>query len=121
MTDIGDRLLDFASDIIRLTVRLQRTTTGRYLANQLMRSAASAGANYREACGAESKADFVHKMQIVLKELREAEYWLQLLARANVAPADTLKPLTAKVDELVRILVKSVVTAKERNQKCGAS
>jgi four helix bundle protein len=118
MTDIGNRLLEFASDVIRLTVRLQRTAVGRYLGNQLMRSAASSGANYREACGAESKADFVHKMQIVLKELREAEYWLQLLARANVAPADALKPLTAEVDELVRILVKSVVTAKERNQKC---
>jgi four helix bundle protein len=121
MTDIGNRLLDFASNIIRLTVRLQRTATSRYLANQLMRSASSSGANYREACGAESKADFVHKMQIVLKELRETEYWLQLLARADVAPADALKPLTDEVDELIRILVKSVVTAKERNQKCTDS
>jgi four helix bundle protein len=105
MTDIGQRLLGFASDIIRLTVRLQRTAVGRYLGNQLMRSAASSGANYREACGAESKADFVRKMQIVLKELREAEYWLQLMARAEVAPEDALKPLTMEVDELVRILV----------------
>jgi four helix bundle protein len=117
--DIGDRLLDFASDIIRLTVRLQRTATGRYLANQLMRSAASAGANYRDARGAESRADFVHKMHLVLKELREAEYWLQLLGRADLAAPDAPGPLTADADELVRIMVQSVVTAKTRGQRCG--
>ena len=77
-SDLSERLLEFAASSIKLTVRLKRTAVGRYIANQLMRAASSSGANYEEACGAESKADFIHKMQLVLKELRESLYWLKL-------------------------------------------
>jgi four helix bundle protein len=112
--DIGGRLLNFAVDVVRFSRRLERTATSRYLANQLMRAATSTGANYREACSAESRADFVHKLQIVLKEMREAEYWLQLLSRSDFTPDGALKPLLSEVDELIRILVKSVVTAKAK-------
>jgi len=106
--------LDFAADVVRFSRRLERAPTSRYLANQLMRAATSSGANYREACGAESRADFVHKLQLVLKELREAEYWLQLLERSDFAPGDALKPLLGEADQLIRILVKSVVTTKSK-------
>ncbi len=79
-----------------------------------MRAATSTGANYREACSAESRADFVHKLQLVLKEMREAEYWLQLLSRSDFTPDGALNPLLCEVDEPIRILVKSVVTAKAK-------
>jgi len=60
--DLSERLLDFAASGIKLTARLNRTAVGRYIANQLMRASGSAGANYEEACGAESRADFIHKI-----------------------------------------------------------
>jgi four helix bundle protein len=108
------RMLQFATECFRLTSRLNRTMAGRYLANQLMRSSASSGANYQEACGAESKADFLHKMQLVLKELRESNFWLQLLSNTELIPEDTLRPLQTEADELVRIFAKSVVTIKSK-------
>jgi four helix bundle protein len=76
--DLSERLLDFAANIIKLIGRFNQTFVGRHIGNQLMRSATSSGANYEEACGAESKADFIHKMQLVLKELRESLFWLKL-------------------------------------------
>jgi len=114
--ELGERLLDFAVSIVALAPRLQRSATGRFMVGQLVRSASSAGANFQEARGAESRADFVHKLQVVLKELREAEYWMKLVVRARLVPADLLSKPLAEVDELVRIVVKSVVTTKSRPQ-----
>ena len=68
--DISERLLNFAADILKLVTRLNKTAVGRHIGGQLTRSGTSAGANYEEACGAESRADFIHKMQLVLKELK---------------------------------------------------
>jgi four helix bundle protein len=112
--DTSARMLQFATNCFNLSNRLNRTMAGRYLANQLMRSSASSGANYQEACGAESKADFLHKMQLVLKGLRESNFWLQLLANTGLVPEATLKPLQTEADELVRIFAKSIVTLKSR-------
>jgi four helix bundle protein len=112
--DIGDRLLDFAVGCLRVGGQLSRSTPGRYVAGQLMRASASAGANYQEARGAESKADFVHKLQVSLKESKEARYWLMLAARGTLAPLTSLQPLLEEAEVLVRILAKSVVTAKGR-------
>jgi four helix bundle protein len=77
-----------------------------------MRSSASAGANYQEACAAESRADFVHKLQLVLKELRESEYWLKLMGRGSLLPESVTSSLLAEAGQLVRILAKSVITTK---------
>ena len=82
--EISDRLLDFAAGIIKLTPQLNRTAIGRHISGQLIKSGTSSGANYEEACGAESKADFIHKLQIVLKELKESRYWLRLIERASL-------------------------------------
>jgi four helix bundle protein len=112
--DIGEKLLDFAAGVYRLTDRLGRTAGGRHIAGQLMRAAASAGANYHEACCAESRADFIHKLQVALKELREAEYWLLLVERTKLASGDVLKPMMEQAGSLVRIRAKSVVAAKSR-------
>jgi len=86
----------------------------RHIGNQLLRSGTSAGANYEEACGAESKADFVHKMQMTLKELRESLYWLKLIERAGLVPAKSIEGLLCEAVELVNIIGKSVVTAKQK-------
>jgi four helix bundle protein len=114
--DLSERLLDFAASSIKSTVKLNRTAVGRYIANQLMRASGSAGANYEEACGAESRADFIHKMQLVLKESRESLYWLKLAERAELAPRSDLQPLLNSADELIKIIAKSVITAKGRGR-----
>jgi len=116
MRDIGERLLDFATNCLRLSTKLGRTAAGRYIGGQLMRSSASSGANYFEACGAESRADFAHKLQIVLKELRETEYWLRLAGRAGLLSAEDAKPSVTEADELARIIAKSVLTVKSRSK-----
>ena len=79
--DLSERLLGFAAEIVRLVVDLRKSSVGRHISNQLTRSGTSPGANYEEACGAESRAGFIHKMQIVLKELRESGYWLRLIVK----------------------------------------
>jgi four helix bundle protein len=81
---------------------------------QLLRAASSAGANYEEACGAESRADFTHKLQISLKELREACYWLKLMSRSQLAAEDQLAALLDQAGILSRMVGKSIVTAKSR-------
>ncbi len=110
--ELEERLLSFAAGCMKLTGRLSRTIEGRYVVSQLMRSSASAGANYQEACAAESRADFVHKLQLVLKELRESEYWLKLMGRGSLLPESVTSSLLAEAGQLVRILAKSVITTK---------
>jgi len=80
----------------------------------LFRSATSAGANYEEACGAESRADFVHKLQIVLKELKETRYWLLLIKKSELVKTSNLDQLTQEAGELAKIIAKSVVTVKKK-------
>jgi four helix bundle protein len=111
---ISGRLLDFATAALTLSNRLGRTAAGRYLANQLVRAACSAGANYQESRGAESRADFIHKMHIVLKELREAHYWLLLVERSRLVPDEGVTSLVGEANELVSILVRALVTAKSK-------
>jgi four helix bundle protein len=81
---------------------------------QLGRSATSAGANYEEACGAESRADFIHKMQLVLKESRESIYWLRLIKKADLISSSNLEKQIQEANELANIIAKSIVTAKSR-------
>ena len=78
--DLDERLLDYAARVITLVESLPNTLAGRRIGDQLLRSGTSVGANYEEARGAESRADFVHKLQVALKELRESNYWLRLIA-----------------------------------------
>jgi four helix bundle protein len=112
--EISGRRLDFATAVLALSNRMGRTASGRYLANQLLRAACSAGANYQESRGAESRADFIHKMHIVLKELREAHYWLTLVERSRLVTGEDVTSLVGEADELVSILVRALVTAKSK-------
>ncbi len=111
---MADRFLALAIESIKLANRLSRNFAGRHIAHQLVRSATFAGANYQESRGAESRSDFIHKMQIVLKELKESHYWLELIIGASLISAqkEPIDNLAKETEELVRIVAKSVVTAK---------
>jgi four helix bundle protein len=113
---VAERLLSFAAGNTKLMTRLTRTVAGRYMSHQLMRSSASAGANYEEARGGESKADFIHRLQIALKELREAKYWLKLIDRAELIPHTELVDLHKEAEELAKIVARSVLTAKSKQE-----
>jgi four helix bundle protein len=117
--EISGRLLDFATNVLTLSNRMGRTASGRYVANQLVRAACSAGANYQESRGAESRADFIHKMHIVLKELRESLYWLALVERSRLVSGEGVTSLLDEANQLVSILVKALVTAKSRGSASG--
>ncbi len=114
--NLSERLLEFGASIIKLVIKLSKTAVGRHIGFQLMKSATSAGANYEEACGAESKADFIHKMQIVLKELRESLFWLKLLAKSGLLLSEDIQSSRNEAEELVKIFSKSIVTAKNRKK-----
>jgi len=113
---LGERLLDYGAEIVALAEDLPRTLTGRHIGDQLLRSATSVGANYEEAQAAESRADFVHKLQIALKEIRESHYWLRILARATALPPEQLATLVDESTQLRAILSKAVATAKANAQ-----
>jgi len=110
--ELSERFLRFAVDVIQFLEKAKHGFAIGQISSQLMRSATSAGANYQEACGGESKADFVHKLQLSLKELRESLYWLKLLNRLNYG---NINKLLSECDELISIMVKSVVTIKNAN------
>ena len=113
-TELGERLINFVVRIESSTKGLSKSAHGRYISNQLLRSSASSGANYQEAYGAESKADFVHKLQIVLKELKETIYWLRLISKLSLLPEELLTPLLGEAQQLTKIIGKSIVTAKKQ-------
>ena len=111
-TELDDRLLSFSVRIIHLVGSLPHNIVGRRIGDQLLRSGTSVGANYEEAQGAESHADFTHKMQIALKEMRESNYWLRVLYTARVLAPHLLEELMDESEQLKKILSKSVATAK---------
>src|SRR5262245_61432438 len=110
--DILERLLAFAVRIGKVVDALSDTRMGRHIAGQLIRCGTSPAPNYAEACGAESKRDFVHKLGVCLKELRESACWIQMITKAELLPEPRLSVLSNECDELVRIIAKPIVTAK---------
>ena len=93
---------------------LPKSPSGKHISAQVIRSATSAGANYEEARGAESNKDFIHKLAISLKELRETRYWLRIIDRAKLVPPNRMNDIIREADELCRIIGKSIVTAKKK-------
>lgn len=108
-----ERLLDFAAEIILLTERLPHSRAGNHVAGQLLRSGTSPLPNHGEAQAAESREDFVHKLSICLKELRESRRWLRLILRVPLTrEAKPVEALVSETEELIRIFHKSIRTAK---------
>lgn len=102
--------------VCRIVSALSKDERGSHIAGQLVRSGTSPAANYAEARDAESRRDFVHKLKLVLKELRESLFWLRLSKRLNLAPANELNQTIAECDELIAILVRSIATARKNLQ-----
>ena len=114
--NLEDRLIDFAVRIIHVAESLPKTKTGNHIAGQLIRCGTSPAPNYGEAQDAESRADFVHKMKICLKELREIRVWLLMITRANIVHSKSkLDSLIDECNQLISIFVASVRTAKQKN------
>jgi len=107
-----ERLIDFAVRIVRLTVHLPQTPAGKHVAGQILRSGTSPAPNYGEARGAESHADFVHKIGIVLKELNETSIWLRVIDRNEMLKKELLTGIIEENKELCRIFMASVTTAR---------
>ena len=114
---LEERLLDFAARIGVVVDALPDTRMGRHVAGQLVRCGTSPAPNYAEACAAESRADFVHKLGIVLKELRESRVWLRLSTKSKLILEKKLSSLTDECTQLMNIIGKSIVTAKSNAAK----
>jgi len=110
--NIQARLLDLSVSISELCDRLPKTGTGRHVSDQLMRSGTSPSSNYAEACAAESRKDFVHKLGIVFKELKETLNWLQVVSRRGLAPEKQIGPLLQETEEMCRIIAVSIRTLR---------
>jgi len=107
---IQDRLVDLAIAIVHLAAHLPRNPAGRHVAAQILRSGTSPAPNYAEARGAESRADFVHKLRVALKELNETAIWFQIIRKSRMSHLE-LDGLIKETQELARILVSSIRTA----------
>jgi four helix bundle protein len=115
--DLEDRLLDFAVDVVELTESLPNTRAGNHIAGQLLRCGTSPLSNHGEVEAAESRKDFLHKLRICLKELRETKRWLRLVSRLKkLGEPANLPACLNEVEELIRIFAASVKTA-EKNAK----
>ncbi len=115
--DISERLLDFGVRIVRLVDALPKRLAGKHIGSQLLRSGTSAGANYEEGRGAESRADFIHKLGVARKEAREASFWLRLIYRASLVKPALITELVQEANELCAILNASVKTAASRSER----
>src|ERR1051326_6326187 len=109
---IHQRLIELGARTSRVARLLPRTDEGRYIAKQLMRSGLAVAANYAEARAAESRADFVHKLRIVLKELNESKSWLEQIVATGLFSRDKMASLIAENQELCWIIAASIRTAR---------
>ena len=113
--DLEERLLEFSVRAIRLSRKIENSKAGKHIANQLLRSSTSPLANHAEAQAAESAKDFIHKLKISLKELRETQRWLKLVERVPlVEKPDLLKEILNETDQLIRIFVTSINTVSSK-------
>lgn len=111
---LEERLIDFASQIIRFSAELPKSPAGRHIAMQILRSGTAPAPNYAEARGAESRADFIHKLGIVQKELNETSVWLKILSRTVAEKKENIIGILKENLELARIIAATLSTARAR-------
>ena len=115
--DLEQRLLEFAAALIDISEALPKTRAGNHVAGQLLRSGTSPYSNHGEAESAESLDDFIHKMKVCLKELRETRRWLRLIALKEwLGENRLLRTELGESDELIRIFVVSIRTASKNRR-----
>ena len=113
--DLEERPLEYAARICRAVERMAKTRAGNHVAKQLLRSGTAPLPNHGEAQAADSADDFIHKMRLCLKELRESKRWLLLVQRVPLIKAPArLDPLVQETEELIRIFVVSIRTAERK-------
>jgi four helix bundle protein len=110
--DLKDRTKKFALEIIRIVKLIPKNQEGRVIGNQILRSGTSVGANYRSACRARSKADFISKIGIVEEEADETCYWLELMTDSGLVATEIVDPVLKEANELTAIFTASGRTAK---------
>lgn len=115
--ELSDRLLEFAARVGKVVDALPDTRLGRHVAGQLVRSGTSPGPNYEEGCAGESRADFVHKLSICLKELRESRFWIRLIVKTELLPDKKMASLLDECTQLCKIVAQSIVTAKDKSNR----
>jgi four helix bundle protein len=114
-SNIAHRLLVFASEVLRVARDLPTDAASKHIALQIMRSATAVGANYEEARAAESAADFIHKVGIANKEMRETLWWLALIDTSQIITAN-LEAIAREGTELASILTASIRTARKNQE-----
>jgi four helix bundle protein len=111
--ELEHRLIEFAVEIVRIAEKMPSTRAGNHLASQITRSGTSTALNYGEAQSAESRRDFIHKLGIVIKELRETQIALKIIEKSKlVPPSCSVAELNKECDELIAIFYRSIQTAK---------
>ena len=119
--ELSQRLIDFAARIGKVVDALPDTRMGRHVAGQLVRCGTSPAPNYEEACAAESRADFAHKLSICLKELRETRCWIRLIIKTEMLTEHKLAELLDECNQLCNIVARSIVTTKENKKKAQSA
>jgi four helix bundle protein len=115
--ELAERLINFAARIGKVVDALPDTRMGRHVAGQLVRCGTSPAPNYEEACAAESRADFAHKLSICLKELRESRCWIRLIIKTEMSTEHKMAELLDECNQLCNIIARSIVTTKENKTK----
>lgn len=115
--ELEDRLIAFAVRILKLANRLGSSNAGRHIAGQIVRSGTSPAPNYAEARSGESRADFIHKLRVVVKELNETCVWLKIIAKGGLLKEALLADLLTEGEALRRIVGASLRTARLRSAK----
>ncbi len=116
--DLEDRFVDYTCRMIDVVEALPNTRAGNYMAGQLIRSCHSPSFNYGEAQGAESRNDFIHKMGIILKEMKECRTALKIIIKKQlIIPKEKLESIFKETEELIAIIGKSISTAQKNKEK----
>ncbi|HZY11022.1 MAG TPA: four helix bundle protein [Bacteroidota bacterium] len=115
--DLEDRLIEFGAVVVKLAEELPNSKAGNYIAGQLIRSGLSPALNYGEAQSAESRADFIHKFKVILKELRESLISLKVIRRLKLVKSEKIEKVMDETQQLIAIFVKSIETAQKNKGK----
>ena len=115
--DLEERLVDYCCRMIDVVEALPTSRAGNYISGQLVRSCHSPAFNYGEAQGAESPKDFIHKMGIILKELKECRMAIKIIIKKHmIKPIEKLDGVYKETEELISIIAKSIITARKNNK-----
>ena len=115
--ELSSRLWLFAARVCKVVDALPDTRVGRHVAGQLVRCGTSSPPNYDESCAAESRDDFIHKLSVALKELKETRGWLRFVPIAGLLPEQKVAGLAVECEELIIILGKSIATARAKGPR----